>query len=43
LMQQSTVISRYADNRWATRAQLAKRGTVNLDLALQEQWQEQFG
>ena len=43
LMQQSTVISRYTENRWATRAQLAKRGTINLDLALQQQWQEQFG
>ena len=43
LMQQSTVISRYTENRWATRAQLSKRGTVNLDLALAEQWQEQFG
>jgi hypothetical protein len=43
LMQQSTVISRYSENRWATRSQISKRGTVNLDLALQEQWQEQFG
>jgi hypothetical protein len=43
LMQQSTVIARYSENRWATRAQLSKRGTVNLDLALQEQWQEQYG
>ncbi len=43
LMQQSTVISRYTENRWATRAQLSKRGTVNLDLALQQQWQEQYG
>jgi hypothetical protein len=43
LMQQSTTISRYSENRWATRAQISKRGTVNLDLALQQQWQEQFG
>jgi hypothetical protein len=43
LMQQSTVIARYSENRWATRAQLSRRGTVNLDVALSEQWQEQFG
>jgi hypothetical protein len=42
-MQQSAVISRYAENRWATRAQLQNRGTVNLDIAMQQQWEEQYG
>lgn len=43
LMQQSTVLTRYTENRWATRAQKANRGYVNLDAVLQEQWQEQYG
>jgi len=42
-MQQSSVISRYTENRWATRAQLQNRGTVNLDIAMQQQWEEQYG
>lgn len=42
-MQQNSVISKYTENRWATRAQLQQRGTVNLDIALQQQWEEQYG
>jgi hypothetical protein len=42
-MQQSSNISRYANNRWATRAQKEKRFSVNLDEALAEQWQETYG
>ncbi len=42
-MQQQSVISKYTENRWATRAQLQNRGTVNLDVALQQQWEEQYG
>jgi len=43
LMQQGSVTMRYAQNRWATRAQMSQRGIVNLDVALQQQWEEQFG
>ena len=43
LMQAASFTSRYKENRWATRAQLSKRQSVNLDAAYQEQWQEQFG
>ena len=42
-MQQTTTLSKYTQNRWATRAQLAQRGTVNLDELMQEQWEEQYG
>jgi hypothetical protein len=43
LMQAASFTSRYKDNRWATKAQLSKRASVNLDAAYQEQWNEQFG
>jgi hypothetical protein len=43
LMQAASFTSRYKENRWATRAQLVKRQSVNLDAAYQEQWNEQFG
>lgn len=43
LMQAESFTSRYKENRWATRAQLSKRQSVNLDAAYQEQWQERFG
>jgi hypothetical protein len=42
-MQASSFTSRYKENRWATKAQLSKRQSINLDAAYQEQWQEQFG
>jgi hypothetical protein len=43
LMQQSSRVSNYATNRWATRAQMNNRYGVNLDDAFAEQWQEQYG
>jgi hypothetical protein len=43
LMQQSSRVSNYATNRWATRAQMSNRYGVNLDNAFAEQWQEQYG
>ena len=43
LMQQGSVIARYSQNRWATRAQLQQRAVVNLDVELQHQWEEQYG
>jgi len=42
-MQQNSHVQRYANNRWATRAQQEKRLTVNLDEMLAEQWQETYG
>jgi hypothetical protein len=43
LMQQSSFATRYANNRWATRAQREKRHSVNLDEAFAQQWAENYG
>jgi hypothetical protein len=43
LMQQSTRISQYQTNRWATRAQMANRGSINLDETFASQWADQYG
>jgi hypothetical protein len=43
LMQQSTRVGQYQSNRWATRAQMASRGSINLDSAFADQWAEQYG
>jgi hypothetical protein len=42
-MQTSSRIGQYQNNRWATRAQKAGRGSLNLDEAFAEQWQETYG
>jgi len=42
-MQQSNQIQRYANNRWATRAQQEKRLTINLDEVFTAQWQQTHG
>ena len=42
LMQRSSKVGQYQTNRWATRAQMEKRGGINLDEAFAEQWQEQY-
>jgi hypothetical protein len=42
LMQQSTRIGQYGQNRWATRAQIAQRGSIQLDEAFASQWSEQY-
>ena len=42
-MQQNSVVQRYAHNRWATRAQVSKRYTVNLDEMIADQWQQTYG
>jgi hypothetical protein len=42
-MQQNAQMQRYANNRWATRAQREKRLTINLDDAFAAQWQENYG
>ena len=43
LMQQSSRVGQYQTNRWATRAQISSRGSINLDEAFAEQWQEHYG
>ena len=43
LMQQSSRVGQYQTNRWATRAQKASRGSLNLDDAFASQWAEQYG
>ena len=42
-MQQTSFVQRYANNRWATRAQRESRITINLDEAFSEQWAERYG
>ena len=43
LMQQNTRAIQYVGNRWATRAQKEQRGSINLDEAFHEQWQDIYG
>jgi len=43
LMQQSSRVGQYQQNRWTTRAQKAQRGSLNLDDAFAEQWAEYYG
>lgn len=43
LMQQSSNVVAYQNNRWSTRLQRAQRGTINLDEAFADQWQEYYG
>jgi hypothetical protein len=42
LMQQSSQVGQYQNNRWATRAQKQSRMSLNLDEAFAEQWQETY-
>ena len=43
LMQTSSRVGQYQNNRWATRAQMSTRGSLNLDEAFAEQWSETYG
>ena len=43
LIQSGTRITPYMTNRWATRAQMERRGSINLDDAFAEQWQDMYG
>lgn len=43
LMQQASNITTYQNNRWSTRLQRSQRGSINLDDAFAEQWQEYYG
>jgi len=42
LMQKSSRVGQYQNNRWATRAQQYKRHGINLDEAFAEQWAETY-
>jgi len=42
-MQQNSNVQRWANNRWATRAQKERRISINLDEAFAEQWQQTYG
>ena len=43
MMQQSSRIGQYAPNRWATKAQIAQRGSIQLDDAFADQWNDHYG
>jgi hypothetical protein len=43
LMQSNSNTSMYANNRWATKAQINNRYSINLDDAFADQWHEQYG
>jgi hypothetical protein len=43
LMQQSSQVGQYQNNRWATRAQKQQRMSLNLDEAFAEQWVDTYG
>jgi hypothetical protein len=43
LMQTNSRTTQYATNRWATRAQMERRGAVNLDEMFAEQWHDNYG
>ena len=43
LMQQSSRVGQYQTNRWATRSQMERRASLNLDEAFASQWSETYG
>lgn len=43
LMQHSSHMAQYQNNRWATRAQRSTRGSINLDEAFADQWADNYG
>jgi hypothetical protein len=43
LMQSNSHTSMYANNRWATKAQINNRYSINLDDAFADQWHETYG
>ena len=43
LMQQNTRVGQYQTNRWATRSQMERRASLNLDEAFATQWSDTYG
>ena len=42
LMQRSSKVGQFAQNRWATQAQISQRQSINLDEAFSSQWSDQY-
>ena len=42
LMQRSSNVGQFAQNRWATQAQISQRQSINLDEAFSSQWSDQY-
>jgi len=42
LMQRSSNVGQFAQNRWATQAQISQRQSINLDEAFSNQWSDQY-
>ena len=42
-MQQTNHLTKFANNRWTTRAQASQRYSINLDEAFSEQWADTYG
>ena len=42
LMQRSSNVGQFAQNRWATQAQISQRQSINLDEAFSDQWSQQY-
>ena len=42
LMQRSSKVGQFAQNRWATQAQINQRQSINLDEAFSDQWSQQY-
>jgi hypothetical protein len=42
LMQRSSKVGQFAQNRWATQAQINQRQSINLDEAFSNQWSDQY-
>jgi len=42
LMQRSSNVGQFAQNRWATQAQINQRQSINLDEAFSDQWSDQY-
>ena len=42
LMQRSSKVGQFAQNRWATQAQINQRQSINLDEAFSSQWSDQY-
>jgi hypothetical protein len=42
-MQQTSYMTKFANNRWSTRAQTDRRYSINLDEAFAEQWADNYG
>ena len=42
LMQRSSNMGQFAQNRWVTQSQINQRQSINLDEAFSDQWSQQY-